>query len=373
MAASGPGVDHDLGDEVVVVGRDAVAVHDAGVDPDPGPAGMTQRRIRPGRGEVARRVLGRRRTSMAWPSGSAARSAAASAAPRAVARPPAGTARWTMSRPATSSRHPVLDLEPGVDLEEVERAIGRPQELRRRRIPQPAAVATRPPGRGGAAARRVRPGAGASSTSFWWRRWSEQSRSPMATIRPVASPSSWTSMWRAGRISRSRIDRSVAERGRASADPAARPPAGRAACDPAHPRPPPPAAALTSNGKPIRSASATIAATASGRSTGAGSSVPGRRRPRPTARRARLELVAEGLDRRRRRPDEDEPGVLDGAGERRPLGQEPVARMDRLGAGRRGRRRRSRRSAGSSRRGGGPIRTAASAMRTCCASASASL
>ena len=53
---------------------------------------------------------------------------------------------------------------------------------------------------------------------------------------------------------------------------------------------------------------------------------------------ARLDLVAERLDDRRRRTDEDEAGVLDGSGERRSLGQEPVARVDRFGPGRRGRR-----------------------------------
>ena len=48
---------------------------------------------------------------------------------------------------------------------------------------------------------------------------------------------------------------------------------------------------------------------------------------------ARGQLVAESLDSRRRWTDEDETGVDDGPGERRPLRQEPVSRMDRLGAG----------------------------------------
>ena len=47
----------------------------------------------------------------------------------------------------------------------------------------------------------------------------------------------------------------------------------------------------------------------------------------------RGELVAECLERRRWRPDEDEPGGLDGASERRILRQEPVAGMDRLRPG----------------------------------------
>ena len=45
-----------------------------------------------------------------------------------------------------------------------------------------------------------------------------------------------------------------------------------------------------------------------------------------------MQLVAQGVDRGRGRPDEREPGVLDGARERRPLGEEAVAGMDRLAA-----------------------------------------
>ena len=47
-----------------------------------------------------------------------------------------------------------------------------------------------------------------------------------------------------------------------------------------------------------------------------------------------MELVAERVDHRRRRTDEDEPGILDGPREGGPLGQEAVARVDRLGPGR---------------------------------------
>ena len=100
----------------------------------------------------------------------------------------------------------MLHLEPGVDLEEAERRRRVEQELRGRRVAEA--------GRRGDPHRELvevaplvpveRPGAGASSISFWWRRWSEQSRSPSATTRPVWSPSSWTSIWRAGVISRSR-------------------------------------------------------------------------------------------------------------------------------------------------------------------------
>ena len=40
------------------------------------------------------------------------------------------------------------------------------------------------------------PGAGASSITFWWRRWSEQSRSNRWTTLPLLSPNTCTSMWR---------------------------------------------------------------------------------------------------------------------------------------------------------------------------------
>lgn len=34
--------------------------------------------------------------------------------------------------------------------------------------------------------------------SFWWWRWTEQSRSPRQTTLPASSASTWTSMCRAG-------------------------------------------------------------------------------------------------------------------------------------------------------------------------------
>ncbi|KAG0731872.1 hypothetical protein G6F24_018982 [Rhizopus arrhizus] len=40
------------------------------------------------------------------------------------------------------------------------------------------------------------PGAGASSTTFWWRRCIEQSRSPRWMALPWPSESTWTSTWR---------------------------------------------------------------------------------------------------------------------------------------------------------------------------------
>ncbi len=48
------------------------------------------------------------------------------------------------------------------------------------------------------------PGEGVSSATFWWRRCTEQSRSPSATTRPSASPRICTSTWRARSTNRSR-------------------------------------------------------------------------------------------------------------------------------------------------------------------------
>ena len=39
-------------------------------------------------------------------------------------------------------------------------------------------------------------GAGASSSTFWWRRWVEQSRSKKCSTVPWVSPMTCTSMWR---------------------------------------------------------------------------------------------------------------------------------------------------------------------------------
>ena len=45
---------------------------------------------------------------------------------------------------------------------------------------------------------RLTAGEGDSSMSFWWCRWTEQSRSPRQTTLPASSARIWTSMCRAG-------------------------------------------------------------------------------------------------------------------------------------------------------------------------------
>ena len=94
----------------------------------------------------------------------------------------------------------VLDLQPGVHLQEEEAAVVAGEEL----DGAGAGVADR--GRGGRdrggeqrsriPATRSTSGAGASSMTFWWRRWIEHSRSPSAHTVPCASASTWTSTWR---------------------------------------------------------------------------------------------------------------------------------------------------------------------------------
>ena len=202
------GVDHQLGDQVVVVRRRPGLPTSTPVSTrTPGPAGIAQRRIRPGVGAKSRAgSSAAMRTSIAWPSGSAARSAAASAA--VGQRPPGGEPELLADDVEAGDQlgDAVLDLEPGVDLEEAEAAVRVAAGTRRSpRCAGPPPARPGPPGRAARAARRRsarapapprRASGGAAGC--------EQSRSPSATTRPVASPSSWTSMWRAGRISRSR-------------------------------------------------------------------------------------------------------------------------------------------------------------------------
>ena len=93
--------------------------------------------------------------------------------------------------PVTASVTAVLDLQAGVDLEEVERVPGRvDEELDRARRPvvDRPRQARGPPRAGRPAAASARPGAGASSTTFWLRRCSEQSRSPRTDDAARPSP-----------------------------------------------------------------------------------------------------------------------------------------------------------------------------------------
>ncbi len=104
-------------------------------------------------------------------------------------------------------------------------------------------------------------GDGASSTTFWWRRWIEHSRSPTAHTVPCRSARTCTSMCRP--VSRKRSQNTV---GSPNADCASRRAAASWSGSSARsrttrmPRPPPPADALISTG---RSASVTAAGSSS--------------------------------------------------------------------------------------------------------------
>jgi hypothetical protein len=98
----------------------------------------------------------------------------------------------------------MLDLQPRVDLHQVE-LVRRRRGTRRcphRRTPPSARAARRrrPCAR---AAPRPPPGWAISSTSFWWRRCTEQSRSPRWMQRPCASARTCTSTWRGAASARS--------------------------------------------------------------------------------------------------------------------------------------------------------------------------
>ncbi len=315
---------------------------------------------------------------MAWPSGSAARSAAAST--DADSGSPGRQPELLLDDVDAGDQlaDTVLDLEPGVDLEEVEGPVRGAQELRGRGVPQPG-------GRGDADRQvvEVAPLVGGQTGR---RRLLDQflvapleraialadGHDPAGRVAEqldldVARRPDLPLEDRPSRRRRRTLPRPTRRPARRAVRPASPPGASRVR----HRRPPPSPAAGSRSAPPPRGSPAR----ASGRSTETGSIVPGTPST-PTDRASRRAWIlspsasmtaADG-------PTKTRPGVLDGTGERRPLGQEPVARMDRLGAGRPAPPRRSHRSAGSSRTAAaGPSRTATSAIRTCWASASASL
>ncbi|MCY1240104.1 hypothetical protein D9M72_529360 [compost metagenome] len=104
-------------------------------------------------------------------------------------------------------------------------------------------------------------GDGASSMTFWWRRCTEQSRSPRWMTLPWVSAKTWISTWRGAITARSRISSSEPKAAAAS-ERALDSAAGSAAASRTSrmPRPPPPAAALTIRGKPMDPASASSVA-----------------------------------------------------------------------------------------------------------------
>ena len=147
-----------------------------------------------------------RRTSIAWPS-------KRTASWRERQRLAGGDAELPLDQVEAGDRlgHRVLDLQPRVHLHEVEGAVRLEQELDR----AGALVGDRSHGgdalrrRGARAARASTAGDGASSISFWWRRCTEQSRSPRWTTLPWRSAKTWTSTWRTAARARSRMTSSL--------------------------------------------------------------------------------------------------------------------------------------------------------------------
>ena len=108
----------------------------------------------------------------------------------------------------------------------------------------------------------LRPGAGASSISFWFRRWTEQSRSPRWMVCPWRSARICTSTCRGFSTSFSRYISSFPKQAAASALASAQ--AAGSSSGPSQrrmPLPPPPAEAFSSTGQPTASAAARASST----------------------------------------------------------------------------------------------------------------
>ncbi len=189
-------VHDELGDHRIVEGRNRAALLDAAVDPRA--LGKAQAVERPDRGqEAGRRILG---IEPRLHGPAADRQLVLRQRQRLAARHAQLPFHEVLA--GDRLRHGVLDLQPRVHLHEPD-AVGaealRPvgDELDRAG-PDIVHGFGRPHRRlaDGAPRRLVHAGAGASSITFWCRRWSEQSRSKRWTTLPWVSPKTCTSIWR---------------------------------------------------------------------------------------------------------------------------------------------------------------------------------
>ena len=170
---------------------------------------------------------------------------------------------------------------------------------------------------------------GASSTSFWCRRWMEHSRSPRWMTFPNRSARNWNSIWRPPSMNFSTktvpFPNAFSATERAEARLSSTSAAAATFCIPF---PPPPADALMRIGHPTRSPNLT---TFSGSSTSSRAGVTGT----PEAESALRAAILSPRIRmtRAERPDEDQPLPLHRLREVGVLREEPVPREDRVAAG----------------------------------------
>ena len=156
------------------------------------PVGSRSRSTVPACGRNVRGSSAYSRTSTACPCKAQSATCSDRGSPRAIAQ-----LRTDEVDAGDELGHRVLDLDARVQLEEVElaRRRARTRRCRRSRMPIARANVT------AASLIRARSsgstaGDGDSSSTFWWRRCTEQSRSPSATTAPCRSASSWISTWR---------------------------------------------------------------------------------------------------------------------------------------------------------------------------------
>ena len=208
-SVAGAAVDDQLADQAVVVGRDGVAVVDGAVHAHAEAAGGVVGADLAGRGLEVRQLLGV----------DPALDGVAGGLELGLGeghRQAGGDADLLLDEVDVVDRlgDRMLDLEAGVHLDEVELAV-----LVEELDGAGAGVVDlgdgvgADPGRSGRGCVASMTGEGASSSTFWWRRCSEQSRSPRWTAPPLPSPKTWTSMWRGVDEVLLEIDLVVAEGG----------------------------------------------------------------------------------------------------------------------------------------------------------------
>jgi hypothetical protein len=209
--------------------------------------------MRPGQGAWVSGSSALMRHSMAWPRGAPAAREGRWASPAAM--------RICSAHQVDAGDHlgdGVLHLDAGVHLHEGELALVVHQELERAGG-HVARVAHGPRDGGGHVARRagVMATEGASSSSFWWRRWIEHSRSPRTRAVPCRRTAPGTRCGAAPRCtSRSRepLPKAAWASLRACRELPLQHPDRRSRTT-FMPRPPPPPAALRITGKPTLAAS----------------------------------------------------------------------------------------------------------------------